>query len=212
MSASVEWEIKGTEFANCNCVYACPCQFNALPDKGFCEAVAGYQIDQGHFGDVRLDGLRAAAVYHWPGPVHEGQGSMQLIIDERADARQRDALVKILSGQETEEMATVWWVYGAMSPNKHAPLFHPIALDVDVKARRARLDIPGLVASAGEPIRNPVTGAEHRVRIDFPKSFEFAQAEIGSGTSQTTGAIALDLKSTYGQFAHLHLSHKGRLN
>ena len=212
MSASVEWEIKGTEFANCNCVYACPCQFNALPDKGFCEAVAGYQIDQGHFGDVRLDGLRAAAVYHWPGPVHEGQGSMQLIIDERADARQRDALVKILSGQETEEMATVWWVYGAMSPNKHAPLFHPIALDVDVEARRARLDIPGLVASAGEPIRNPVTGAEHRVRIDFPKSFEFAQAEIGSGTSQTTGAIALDLKSTYGQFAHLHLSHKGRLN
>jgi hypothetical protein len=47
MAVSVEWEIKGTEFANCNCIYACPCQFNALPDKGFCEAVAGYQIHQG---------------------------------------------------------------------------------------------------------------------------------------------------------------------
>ena len=55
----VEWTVQATEFANCNCAYGCGCQFNALPDKGFCEAVAGYQINQGHFGDVRLDGLRA---------------------------------------------------------------------------------------------------------------------------------------------------------
>jgi hypothetical protein len=126
MAVSVEWEIKGTEFANCNCIYACPCQFNALPDKGFCEAVAGYQIHQGHFGDVPLDGLRAAAIWHWPGAVHEGNGSMQLIIDERADANQRDALVKILSGQETEDMATVWWVFGTMSPTKHGPSSIPL--------------------------------------------------------------------------------------
>jgi hypothetical protein len=212
MSVSVEWEIKATEFANCNCAYGCGCQFNALPDKGFCEAVAGYQINQGQFGDVRLDGLRAAAMWRWPGPVHEGNGTMQLVIDERADERQRDALVKILSGQETEEMATVWWVYSAMCPTKHDPLFHPITLDVDVDARKARLEIPGLVMSTGEPIRNPVTGAEHRVRIDFPQSFEFRLAEIGSGTSKTNGPIALDFKDTYGQFAHLHLSHKGRLN
>jgi hypothetical protein len=212
MAVSVEWEIKATEFANCNCIYACPCQFNALPDKGFCEAVAGYQIDSGHFGDVRLDGLRAAAMWRWPGAVHLGNGSMQLVIDQRADAAQREALIKILSGQETEDMATVWWIFSAMSPTKHPPVFHPIRLDVDVDARRARLDIPGVASSAGEPIRNPVTGAEHRVRIDFPRSFECKQAEIGSGTSKTAGPIALDLKDTYGQFAHIHLSHKGRMN
>jgi hypothetical protein len=212
MAVSVEWEIQGTEFANCNCIYACPCQFNALPDKGFCEAVAGYQIDRGHFGDVQLDGLRAAAMWRWPGAVHEGNGAMQIIIDERASASQRDALVKILSGQETEDMATVWWVFATMCPTRHTPLFEPISFDVDVETRRARLDIPGLVSSTGEPIRNPVTGAEHRVRIDFPQSFEFKLAEIASGTSKTTGPIALDLKDTYGQFAHLHLGHKGRLN
>src|SRR5271169_219799 len=104
MAASVAWEIKGTEFANCNCIYACPCQFNALPDKGFCEAVVGLQINQGHHGDVALDGLRAVNINHWPGDVHEGKGNMQLVIDERADARQRDALVRILSGQDTEDM------------------------------------------------------------------------------------------------------------
>ena len=212
MVTSVEWEIEATEFGNCNCIYACPCQFNARPDKGFCEAVSAYQIDRGHFGDVRLDGLRAAAIYRWPGAVHEGNGSMQLIIDDRADANQREALVKILSGEETEDMATMWWIFAAMSPTKHNPVFHPIAFDVDVDARRACVEIPGVVTSMGEPIKNPVTGAEHRVRIDFPESFEFHLAEIGSGTSKTTGPIALDLKDTYGQFAHIHLSHKGRLN
>ena len=209
---TISWEVKGTEFANCNCIYACPCQFNALPDKGFCETVAGYQIDQGHFGDVRLDGLRAAAMWRWPGAVHEGNGAMQLVIDERADPAQREALIKIMTGEETNEMATVWWVFSAMSPNKHATLFRPIDFSVDVDARIARLSVPGIVDAAGVPIRNSVTGAEHRVRIDFPASFEFRLAEIGSGTSTTTGPIALDLKDSYAQFAQIHLGNTGRLN
>lgn len=212
MAVSVEWELHGVQFANCNCIHACPCQFNALPDKGFCEAVGGYQIERGHFGDVMLDGLRAVATWKWPGPVHLGNGAMQLIIDERADARQREALTKILSGAETEDMATMWWVFGAMSPTKHPALFHAINVDIDMNARHGRVEVPGLVRMSGDPIRNPVTGDEHRVRIDFPKSFEFSIAEIGNGSSHTSNAVSLDLKDTYAQFAEIHLSHRGRLN
>jgi hypothetical protein len=207
--ATVEWRVRADEFANCNCAYGCPCQFNALPTRGFCEATAGWKIHEGHFGDVRLDGLNTAFFVHFPGPVHAGNGTIQLVIDERADARQREALVKIMSGEETEEMATMWWVYNAMSPNKLEPLFMPIDFEVDVESRRARLRIPGLLEATGEPIRNPVTGAEHRARIDLPHGFEYRIAEIGSGTARATGAIKLDLKDSYGQFAHLHLSNKG---
>jgi hypothetical protein len=212
MAVSVEWEIKASEFANCNCDFGCPCQFNAAPTHGDCKAVVGYQIHEGHFGSIPLGGLRGAGVYEWPGAIHEGNGKMQLIIDERADGRQRDALVKIMSGQETEDMATMWWVFGAMSSTKLPPLFLPITFAVDVDARTARLDVPNQIVGKGEPIRNPISGAEHRVRIDFPQSFEFKLAEIGSGTSKVTGAIPFDLKNSYGQFAHLHLSHKGRMN
>jgi hypothetical protein len=204
----VEWRVRADEFANCNCSYGCPCQFNALPTHGFCEAAAAWKIHEGHFGDVRLDGLNCAFFIHFPGPVHEGNGSMQLVVEEKADPRQRDALVKIMSGEETEEMATMWWVFSAMSPNKLEPLFVPIDFE-DVEARRARLEIPGLLEAFGEPIRNPVTGAEHRARIDLPHGFEYRIAEIGSGTTKATGAIKLDLKQSYGQFAHLHLSNKG---
>lgn len=212
MAITVEWEIEGTEFVNCNCIYACPCQFSAMPDKGFCEAIAAWRISRGHFDDVSLDGLYAAAVYHWPGAIHQGNGSMQIVVDERADSGQRVALSKILSGEDTEDMATMWWIFAHMSPNKFPPLFRRIEFDVDVEARRARIEIPGVAVMAGEPIRNQVTGAEHRVRIDLPGGFEFTRAEIGSGTSKSSGAIALDLHDTYGQFAHVHLGHKGRIN
>ena len=131
------------------------------------------------------------------------------MVEDKADPRQRNALVKIMSGEETGDMATMWWVFSAMSPNKLAPLFLPIDFEIDVQARRARLKIPPLMEATGEPIRDPVTGAEHRARIDLPQGFEYRIAEVGSGTTKTNGAIKLDLKSSYGQLAHLHLSNRG---
>ena len=204
-----EWYIKAREFANCNCAYGCPCQFNALPTYGTCEASVGYQIDEGHFGDVKLDGLRAAGIYAWPGAVHEGNGKMQLIVDENANEEQRDALLRIMVGEETEDMATMWWIYSAMCPKKFDPLFKPIEFEVDVDERTARLVVPGVIDSIGEPIRNPITGNIHRARIDLPNGFEYSLAEMGSGNTKTSGAIELVLEKSYGQFARLELTGKG---
>jgi hypothetical protein len=207
---AVDWRVKATELANCNCAYGCPCQFNALPTYGDCRAAVGYEIEEGHFGAVRLDGLRMGMLASWPGPIHHGNGTMQLIIDERADAAQRDALIKIMTGVETDDMATMWWVFSAMAPNKLEPLFRPIEYEIDVEARRGHFRVPGIVETIGEPIRNPVTGAEHRARIDLPHGFEYRIAEMGSATTKATAAIALPgLENTYAQFARIHLSNKG---
>ena len=205
----VEWEIKAREFANCNCAYGCPCQFNALPTHGYCQAVVGYEIDEGHFGDTRLEGVRAVYVGKWPGAVHEGNGEMQVIIDERADDAQREALRKILYGEETEPGTTVWNVFMTTITTVHEPLYTAIHFEVDIDARRARLVVPGLIEANGEPIRNPVTGAEHRARIELPHGFEYTVAEVGSGTSTARASIPMELRDSYGQFAHLHLSTHG---
>jgi hypothetical protein len=207
--AHVEWEVKAREFANCNCNYGCPCQFNALPTHGHCRAVVGYAIDEGHFGNTRLDGLRAVYVAKWPGAVHQGNGELQIIIDERADATQREALRTILYGEETDPGTTVWNVFRSMITTVHDPLYADIQFDVDIEARRASLTVPNLVDMTGEPIRNPVTGAEHRARIELPNGFEYTVAEVGSGTSTARGAVPMELSDSYGQFAHLHLSTHG---
>ena len=56
--AFVEWTMEGVEFVNCNCNLGCPCQFNALPTRGLCEASSVHEIRQGAFGAVSLAGLR----------------------------------------------------------------------------------------------------------------------------------------------------------
>jgi hypothetical protein len=203
------WEIEARELANCNCAYGCPCQFNALPTHGNCQAVIGYQIDKGHYGDVRLDGLRAALIASWPGPIHEGKGTMQVIVDEGADQRQREALRKIIHGEDTAEMATMWWVYSAMSPKKLATLYKRIDFEVDIEKRTGRMSIPGIAEMSAEPIRNPVTGAEHRARINLPHGFEYTIAEMGSASSSVQGPLAMEMKKSYGQFAEMHLSSSG---
>jgi hypothetical protein len=206
---STSWHIKGRELANCNCAYGCPCQFNSLPTHGNCKALIGYQFDKGNYGDVRLDGLRAALIASWPGPIHEGNGTLQVIIDERADPRQREALRKIMHGEDTTEMATMWWVYAAMSPNRLETLYKPIELALDTEKRTGHMTIAGVAEMKGEPIRNPVTGVEHRVRIDLPHGFEYTIAEMGSASSSVKGPLAMELTNTYGQFNELHLSDSG---
>lgn len=204
-----DWYVEGTEFSNCNCSYGCPCQFEALPTHGHCRGFEVLHIDRGHFGDVDLTGLRAAVLYAWPGPVFEGKGELQAILDERANERQRQALTKILYGEETEEGATHWWVFHAMSDTVHPPLIKPIDYEVNREARTARVKIPDVLESVGTPIKSPATGEEHRVRIDIPNGIEFELAEMGSGTTRATAAISLDLKETYGQFNILRHSGSG---
>lgn len=206
---NIEWTIKGREFVNCNCAYGCPCQFNALPTHGHCKAVAAFEIIEGHHGKTRLDGLKAVGILAWPGAIHEGKGEALIVVDERASPEQREALLRILSGQDTEPGATVWQVFSTTLEKVHDPIFAKIDFNVDVDARKARVSIPGFVEGRGEPISNPVTGAEHRARIDLPNGFEYSLAEMGRGWSKTSGPIKLDLADSYGQFANLHLCQSG---
>ncbi len=203
------WEFKGRELVNCSCEYGCPCQFNALPDKGHCHAVAGIQIDEGHHGDTRLDGLRLAAIFKWPGPIHEGEGEALAFVDARADAAQREALLKIMTGQDTDPFATMFAVFASTVATMHPPVFTDIDFEVDVDARRGRLVVDDYIEMVGEPIRNKVTGVEARAQIVLPDGFEYAVAEVGSARSLTTGPVPVSLRDTHGQFAHLHLNSHG---
>jgi len=204
------WEFKGRELVNCTCEYGCNCQFNALPDKGHCYAVDGIQIDEGHHGDTRLDGLRIGAIFKWPGPIHEGNGEALAFVDERADEKQRDALLKIMTGQDTDPFATMFYVYASTVTKMHEPVFTAIEFEVDVEGRRGRLSVPGYVEMTGEPIRNKVTGEESRAQIALPNGFEYAVADIGSASSRTVGGpMQVDFGNSYGQFANLHLSTHG---
>lgn len=209
-----QWSIQGEELANCNCNFGCPCQFGVLPTDGTCEAAVFFRIDIGNYGDIQLDGLLAAGVYKWPGAIHEGDGEMQLIIDEKASPEQRAALESIMTGQDTVEMATMWFIFSAMAPTKHETLIAPISVEINQEDRTGRGEVKGVVAVEAEPIPNIVSGAPHRVGIRLPNGFEFGFAELAKGRTKTTGG-AIELMKNTGTHAHiasLHLTGEGRLD
>jgi hypothetical protein len=205
----IDWYVEGLQFGSCSCAYGCPCQFEALPTQGYCEGFEAVRIDTGHFGEIDLSGTTIAAVYSWPGPIFEGKGRFQAIIGEGASDEQCDALTRVLHGEETVEAATHWWVFHAMSDTVFDTLVRPIQFEADMESRTANIVIPGLVKARGEPIRSPVDGAEHRVRIDIPDGIEFEFAEMGSATTSATGEISFEQKGTFAQFSHLRHSGNG---
>ncbi len=195
--AYVDWMIRGPKISSCNCAYGCPCEFNARPTNDVCEGLEAHRIDEGWFGDVRLDGIIIGARYRWPGPVHEGGGIAQGFISAHATEEQREALYKILGGEE-QEPTTPFAIYGSTIEQEFDPIFADIEFDFDLAARTGRFHVPGAMEMTLEPIRNPVTGKPHRAQIVLPDGFEFRAAEMASGSFRSSGDLAMTSQDTYG--------------
>ncbi len=208
--AKVQWRMKGHYVKNCNCIATCPCDTVArpYPDPG-CEGMAGMHIVEGHFGKVRLSGLNWVAVYHWPGALHEGNGTLQPFVDGRAKPEQRDALLQIMSGQAGD----AWFeVLASIVTKVHEPQFVPIRFDFNKKKRRARVSIPGLLETVSEPLTVPATGKPQRVTLCMPDGMEYKEMEVASSaTLKSTGAIQFDHKNTHSSLADVQHSNKGLL-
>ncbi len=206
---TIPFEIHGMEYGNCNCAYGCPCQFNALPTHGDCQYLLFARVDSGFYGDTSLDGVVFAMFGKFPGAVHEGNGTQQLVIDESADDAQRAAIRTIIYNEEPYELKSHWAVYNAMSTSSLAPIITKIAFEADIEERTATGSAPGLFESKASPILNPVTGAEHRAQIVLPHGFEYTVAEMGSGTSTTQDPVPLHFADSYAQFNELHINQDG---
>src|SRR5713101_6842604 len=84
---------------SCNCDWGCPCNFDALPTHGSCEALVAYRVKKGKFGDTKLDGVVFAEGLWWPKAIHEGNGVGALYIDENTTPEQRKAVEAVFSGK-----------------------------------------------------------------------------------------------------------------
>jgi hypothetical protein len=200
------WRMVADETVTCNCAWGCPCQFNALPTKGRCEAIAAIRIREGHYGTTKLDGVTFVAAYWWPGAVHEGNGIVQLAIDERATQEQRTAILNIASGKEG---GTFFEIFASVVSTVLDPVYVRIELSSDRDKRVAELKVPGLGEFRVEPIKNPVTGEEHRAAIKLPNGFEYKEAEMGNCLENYAklGDKVISNKNSYAQFAAVEWSN-----
>ena len=98
---------------------------------------------------------------------------------------------------------------GKMMKKIHDPLIKNIELDINIETRICNLKAEDIITTKTEPIKNPITGENHRARIGLPHGMEFKEAEMGSGTTVANAAFETNFKDTYVQIALLNLTPKG---
>lgn len=92
--AKAGWVIRGELSETCTCSVPCTCNFGQGPSPhSYCHPFYSYDIREGHYNDVALNGLHFGAA--------DLQNGQTIFIDERADPRQREAL-KIIAARVIE--------------------------------------------------------------------------------------------------------------
>lgn len=203
-----DWKIEGRYIEYCSCDLGCPCESMADPTYGECTGLVGFAIDKGHCDDVSLSGLKVLATFYFPRAIHHGKGVMHPIIDDKANDKQRDAIFYILSGED-QAPGTMFKIFSQIVETIKDPLFAPIVFDWDLAKRKARIEVGETVKAMSEPIRNPVTNAEHQMLTVLPDGWVFHEAENVAGFTKSTGPIKFDLNRRHSSMANVAWGPKG---
>jgi hypothetical protein len=188
------WFIECDYMESCNCDFGCTCNFSGIPTGGRCEALVGYHVRKGNFGNVSLDGLDFIYAASWPRAIHQGDGTMRLYITDRATEPQRRAITEIAYGRAAGSGAFA--VFATTMRYKLDPEIVPIDLKVDGK--RSRFAVPGVLDVQLSPHFDPVSGSENDVQVNLPNGFIWKTAHA--------------IKSTLMKIAtpNLNFDHSGR--
>ena len=188
----MDWELKGTVIVACNCDYGCPCNFNALPTKGKCEGTWTWHVERGTFGETSLDDLNFTVCVNWPGAIHEGNGEALILVDERADEAQRNAIETLVGGDAGGPWGVLAWTW----PTIHGP--KPVAYDLHLDGVKTRVKAGNSYEVVSETIKNPVSGAEVHPGATLPEGIVFKEADFGSSTAfRVSDGIAYEHPGKY---------------
>ncbi len=179
-----KWRIVGDFVDFCRCAVPCRCTFGQAPDDDRCEGVIAYRIREGSYGDVRLDGLNLVAIAAFEGNIWDPdvRMAMGMIVDERADDAQREAIQTVFGGQ-----AGGWPQTFAESflGEMRGMEFAAIELEISDDLSSWRLDVPGTARGAGELLTGPTSKPGERMAVVNPPG-----SEVGPGQGVATYATA----------------------
>ena len=89
------------------------------------------------------------------------------------------------------------------------PIFTKIDFEWDLENRWAKVEVPDIVRAHSEPIRNPVTDAEHRMITVLPEGWVFHEAENATGFAKSLETIKFDLNRRHSSLAHVAWNQNG---
>ncbi|MGI9078920.1 MAG: DUF1326 domain-containing protein [Gemmatimonadaceae bacterium] len=185
------FKVKAMSLEACSCAHGCNCQFGGFPNEGICEFLIGYEVRDGKFGEVNLNGVRFVVAAKYPNAIHEGNGHVALFIDEKATADQVSAIAAICTGAQG---GMPWEALAATVARLEGPIQKRIEMNMD--GQHSSFSITGVLECRATPLKDSVTGAEKEVHITYPTG-GFFWNDGNIVTTETTKISWGDLSFSY---------------
>lgn len=207
MTTQTRWQISGDYFENCNCTVACPCTISpnqpltSRPTEGACEVAFAFHINKGGFGNVSLDGLNVAMIARTPGPMAEGNWSVAIYTDERADDEQRQALQAIFSGSIGGPLSALAPLISTVLGVKSAPITYNVA------GKRRSVEIPNIMHLAVHPLPSLDPNNEILALNAHPFAPQVAMAVGDQHSTWTDYGMSWDNSGKNGHYASINWSN-----
>jgi len=197
--ATPKWHVKGDFLGSCSCDYLrCPCpqsNYAEAPNRGWCKICIAFHFESGTFGDTKLDDLNVAVVVHSPGAMADGGWSIGLIVDDRADQDQVQALVGIMSGQAGGPMTMASaWVANFLGLEQK-----PVTFEKSADGKRFKVFVDGMLDYATEP----TAGADRDQPVFLDNVWHPANTRVAlaKSTRNHVHAFGIDFDGDGGNFA-----------
>ena len=205
-SPHTPYRVKAESVEACNCQHGCNCQFAGFPNDGKCEFIIGYDVTDGRYGSVSLNGVRLVVAAKYPKAIHDGNGHVVLFVDEKATQEQADALVSILSGKMG---GMPWEALAGTIARFEGPIRKPV--EITLAGERSRVRVPGAIDMTLTPLTDPVTGKEKEVHIVYPKGgFFWDDAKVATTEVMRAshGDLRLEWPNRYASAAEVNWTNQ----
>ena len=204
----IRWQLTGDYFANCGCDVVCPCLLSsgpfmsAKPTQGVCEIAFVYHVEHGSYGDLTLDGLNAIVVARAPGPMGEGNWTVAVYVDDRADEAQQQALQAIFTGAAGGPPGGLAVLVSTVLGVKTVPIHFSKA------GKRRAVEVPGVLQLAV----HATPGLDPEKEVWIPNAHPFAPEGMAlavgeEGNVWTDYGMRWDNSGKFGDYASIKWSN-----
>ncbi len=206
-TTQTRWQITGDYFENCNCDVVCPCLLSpnqpltSRPTAGACEVAFGFHIDRGSYGAATLDGLNVAMIARTPGPMAQGNWSVALYLDERANEQQRQAIQAIFTGAVGGPIAALAPLISTVLGVKALPI------TFRKEGKRRSVEIPSVMQLSVHPLPSMDPDKEIWAVNAHPFASEVAMAIGDEKSTWTDYGMHWDNSGKNGHYAAINWSN-----
>lgn len=116
------YNMEGQLLEVCTCNVLCPCWVGEDPDSGTCDGLLGWHIETGTIEGVDVSGRSLVILGHIPGNILKGNWNIRVYIDDKATAEQKDAMLKVWTGQAGGPVADLAKLVGRVDAVEQVPI------------------------------------------------------------------------------------------